>query len=439
MPTITISCPHCGFAKDTLKARVPANDVQVTCPQCKQRFALSLIKSPSKPSGAGNAVPSATAGSLSVAFMNANPAMLSEARLFYVKMQLRILMSITPVAMLFMPFILPFKFSQLPTQGAVVLASLYLVTLALTVYLVWRHWQPALILTERGLEYTLSNPFKPVFLAWNQIHGITIDERTVYGNTQSMARLVLAPDSKGVTEVVIGLTALENSDEALVLLKQLIPEKNTRDFADTLLRYKPVSTDTLRYRDIKLVREGIIPEAGKRAVVPWDCIDSIKTEGLVIAGYGSVTVQFHDKGITKRLLIRSSTKETYHECIKLLITKANNATLDPAVLAILEYPVTSAKADIVAILLVCTGVIVGIAAMLLLSFYPPTVASTWIFPLLLCGPFCLDHQAVDQQVQGWWRRSVQKDTWRLVVQHWYRHFDSDPLYAVAGIVHLDAC
>jgi 6-bladed beta-propeller len=45
MPTITITCPHCGFAKDTPKERVPASNVKVTCPQCRQGFPLSQGKS----------------------------------------------------------------------------------------------------------------------------------------------------------------------------------------------------------------------------------------------------------------------------------------------------------------------------------------------------------------------------------------------------------
>lgn len=42
MSIITITCPHCGYAKDTPKARVPLHDVQVTCPRCKQGFSFSL-------------------------------------------------------------------------------------------------------------------------------------------------------------------------------------------------------------------------------------------------------------------------------------------------------------------------------------------------------------------------------------------------------------
>lgn len=385
MPTITITCPHCGFAKETDSARVPLRDLQVTCPRCKQGFPFSRAdRSPGEAGQTGSAVPTATAN-------GTNPAQFAQPRTFFVKLPLRLLLSATPLLMLGMPLCLPFTFSQLPTEGAITLASFFCLLLALTGYCAWKYWQPALILTGEGIEYPLANPFKPVSLPWNRIQGITMDVRTVSGKPKAMARLILAPDSRGVTEVVIGLHVLEGGEKAAALLKQMIPEKRTRDFAAELLRFTPVSTETLQYRTLEITREGIVCPGGRggkqRIAVPWDRIDSIKTEGYVIAGYGSITVYYLDKGGTNRLEIRAATSERYHDCIKLLIANAKNAALDPGVMAILEYPVASARADMGTILLVCTGIVMAIAGLLILSFYPPTIASTWLYPLLLL-PLC---------------------------------------------------
>jgi len=38
--SIQISCPHCGFARETDPARVPNRPVKVNCPQCQQSFAF---------------------------------------------------------------------------------------------------------------------------------------------------------------------------------------------------------------------------------------------------------------------------------------------------------------------------------------------------------------------------------------------------------------
>jgi len=409
MSNTSITCPHCNFSKETPMERIPQNDVQVTCPKCKQTFPLSIgIQSLQMSHATISTVQSLTLADSTHTTVDIEPNKLTKPRAFFIKRPLKLLLSATPVMMLLMPFILPFKFSQLPTEGAIVLSFFFFLTLALTVYLARKYWQPALILSSEGVVYSLGNLFKTQSLPWGQIQGISIDERTVYGKTQIMARLVIASDGKGTKEVVIGLSALEGGEEALALLKRMIPEKRAQDFSNALLKFRPLSTDTLKYRDVEIVREGIISATGKRgkqrAVIPWDFIESIKTEGFVIAGYGSVTVHYRDHGVTNRLLIQASMSEKYHYCVKLLIVNAKSAAIDPGVLAILEYPVSSAKADMFAILLVCTGIIIALAGLIILSFYPPTIASTWIYPLLLlplcAAPFAWTIQLLSSRFKG---------------------------------------
>src|SRR6266568_3076655 len=319
-----------------------------------------------------------------VAVDDNNHFKLTEPRSFYIKLPLKLMVSATPLLLIFIVILLPFNFSQLPKEGAIVLSSLFSLAFTLTVYLIWKFWQPVLILSSQGVEYRFANLFKPKSLAWSQIQGIIIDEGTVHGGTPSRVRLVLAPDCKGTTEVAIGLDTLEGGMDALSLLKQMVPEKKTLDFSHALQRFKPVSTETIKYLNVEIVRAGIVTTSRKNSIViPWDNIVSISTQGLVIAGYGSAVVQYLDNGAKRRLLIRASTSEKYQDCIKLLIVNAKMATLDPGVIAILEYPVSSAKADIFVILLVCTGIVFALAGTVILSFYPPSIASTWLYPLLL--------------------------------------------------------
>jgi predicted Zn finger-like uncharacterized protein len=35
---LTVSCPHCGFAKEVRPDKVPAGAIKVTCPNCKETF-----------------------------------------------------------------------------------------------------------------------------------------------------------------------------------------------------------------------------------------------------------------------------------------------------------------------------------------------------------------------------------------------------------------
>ncbi|MDA8415354.1 MAG: hypothetical protein M0023_16390 [Desulfobacteraceae bacterium] len=300
-----------------------------------------------------------------------SPVTFKEPREFYLKRIFKLIISTAPFTLVLSAMRVPFNMSQMPKEGATVLTVFFLLLFVLTIYLIRKFWQPALILSAQGVEYRLANLFKPQILLWRQIQGITIDEQTVFGKTQVKVRLILSPDSKGTTEMEIGLGAFERGDEALSLLKQMIPEKKSQDFSKSLQRFKPVSTKTMKYRDIEIVHEGLVTTAKgwkkNRIVVPWDNIVSVKTEGFVIAGYGPVVVGFLDNGVERKVLIRASTTEQYHDCIKLVIANAKNATLDPGVIAILEYPIHSAKADMIAVLLIFTGVVFGIAGSIILG------------------------------------------------------------------------
>lgn len=46
MPTIKITCPHCGFAKDVPAERLPQREVRETCPRCKQGFPFTKEELP---------------------------------------------------------------------------------------------------------------------------------------------------------------------------------------------------------------------------------------------------------------------------------------------------------------------------------------------------------------------------------------------------------
>lgn len=299
---------------------------------------------------------------------------------FYLLLPLRLLISTTPVVMLLSLKLLPFKVSQMPVEGATVLTALFILFFLLVVFAVWRMWQPALTLSARGVEQNLSRFFTTDFAAWETIEGMTVNERTVQGRLQKMVKLVIATDEGRTRESVFGITGLDEGEEALTILRRLVPERKPEDFSRVLKRLKPLQTETMRYRDIELTREGI---ARKGEIIPWDQITCMTTEGLVIAGYGSVVIEYSGKGDGGKFSIRASTTEEYLDCIKLILSKGRNISVDPGIIRMLEYPAGAAKKDGYAVLLIVTGVLLSLVGLIVLSFYPPTVDSTWLYPLLL--------------------------------------------------------
>jgi len=301
-------------------------------------------------------------------------------RRFYLVLPFRLLISLAPVMMLLLPILLPFKLSQMPMEGATVLTALFMLFFLLAVFAGWRMWQPVLILSTRGVEQKLSRLFTSDFAAWESIEGMTVEEGTVQGRLQKMVKLLIATDEGRTRESVFGITGLDGGEEALTILRTLVPERKPEDFSRVLNRMKPLQTETMRYRDIELTREGIVRKGEK---IPWDRITRMTTEGFVIAGYGSVVIGYSGKGDGKTFGISASTTEDYLDCIRLILSKARNASVDPGIIGMLEYPPEAAKKDGYAVLLIVTGVLLSLAGLIILSFYPPTIGSTWLYPLLL--------------------------------------------------------
>jgi len=307
-------------------------------------------------------------------------SLLAVPRRFYYQLHLRLIISITPMMMLLLLKLLPFNVSQLPIEGATVLAVLFLFFFLFAIFVAWRFWQPALTLTKRGIEQNLSALFTTDFVAWATIEGMMVDERNVYGRIQKMVKLVIATDDGRTREAIFAVTALHDGAEALTILRRLVPERKPSDFSHVLQRLKPLQTEKMHYRDIELTREGVVR---KGETIPWDHITFIRMEGMVIAGYGSVTLGYSGKIGGSKLIIRASTNDKYLDCIKLILSKAQKASVDPGIIGMLGYPVEAARRDGYAVALIVTGFLLSLMGLIVLSFYPPTVASTWLYPLLL--------------------------------------------------------
>lgn len=274
--------------------------------------------------------------------------------------------------------LLPFKVSQMPVEGIFVLTTLFILFFLLVVYFVWRIWQPALTISSQGIEQRLTRFFTTDFVAWNTIQGMTVNERTVQGKLQKMVKMVIATEAGKTRELIFGITGLDDGEEALKILRQMVPDRKPEDFSQVLTRLKPLQKETMQYRDISVTPVGIVH---KGESISWDRISNLTMEGFVIAGYGSVAVECSGGG--KPLVIRASTSQEYLDCIRLILSKSRNASVDPGIIGMLEYPTEAAKKDGYAVILIVTGFLFSLGGLIVLSFYPPTVGSTWLYPLLL--------------------------------------------------------
>lgn len=388
-----LTCPLCQFSKEVPTEKLPSQVVKVTCPKCRQSFSytpshltestsMEINKEPAPPVTHTDEMRPSPTKAEAAPVPPPNPAsILAAPRRFYLTRYLRIIFSIAPLApltLLISQKILPFKISQMPMEGITILTAVFIGFFLLTVFFAWRMWQPLLTLSANGIEHKFS--LKTDFVPWNSVQGLTVSERTVQGKIQKMVKLITATEGGKTRETTFGISGLEGGEEALSILRQLVPDRKAGDFTRTLQQMKPPQTDTMRYRNIEVTSEGIVL---KRDIIPWNRITDMTTEGLVIAGYGSVSVGYSETGKGNKLVIRASTTEEYMDFIKLILSRAKNASIDPAIIAMLEYPPAAAKKDGYAVILIATGVLLALGGLIVLSFYPPTIGSTWLYPLLL--------------------------------------------------------
>ncbi len=304
-----------------------------------------------------------------------------EIRSFSYSTQVRIALAVMPLSLLLIVFCLPFNIRQMPVEGIIVLSVFFIGLMALCIWFFLKAMKPAVILSNRGMSY---NPLgKKIFLEWERIDGLVEDSTsTRAGKYDEKIKIVYNASDSSIRELIISAKQFTKGSELFSILKKIIPQKSSKELENRLCQFKPLSTVTMKYKNIELSTQGIMVLSNKN-IITWDNIVSLKTTGYVIAGYGPVIVEYTSGSSKQILQIQSSTNEIYKECVRFLLAYAKNAAVDPGLIKILNYPVKAAKADFMVVFLICNGIILTLAGLLILSFYAPTIPSTWIYPLLI--------------------------------------------------------
>jgi tetratricopeptide (TPR) repeat protein len=318
---------------------------------------------------------------VSSVFINAD-----EIRSFSHATQVRIALAIMPLSLLLIVSCLPFNMREMPVEGVIVLSVFFIGLLTLCIWFFLKAIKPAIILSSRGMSY---NPLgKKIFLEWEHIDGLVEDKASIRaGKYDEKIKIVYNAGDSSIRELIISAKLFTKGSELFSLLKKIIPQKSSKELEDRLSQLKPLSTVTMKYKNMELSTQGIMVPSNNN-MIAWNNIVSLKTAGYVIAGYGQIIVEYTSGSSKQILQIQSSTNEFYKECIRFLLAYAKNAAVDPGLIKILNYPVEAAKADFMAVFLICSGIILTFAGLLILSFYAPTIPSTWIYPLLII-PFSL--------------------------------------------------
>lgn len=307
--------------------------------------------------------------------------------------QFKLAIFILPITFTLMMLRLPVNLQEMPTAGRIIHTCILLTPLIIFLFLAWVAFRPAVIVNAAGLVFReLSLSTHQNKITWEQIIGLTVDFITPYrGKPVERIKIIYRSGNAEPGEILIVCGQYAQGDQLSTLLKQIIPQTKPEAMDQGLFQLHELPTGSLTYRSYVLNSQGIqLPSGvlGKGDGIPWEHITAIKTDPLVIAGYGATMIEYTRGSDGGMVRIPAEASDAYRECVNYLISCAHNATLDPALAKITAYPVKEAKADNVAVGLLICGIILSIAGLIILSFYPPTVVSTWTYPLLLI-PFGL--------------------------------------------------
>lgn len=317
-----------------------------------------------------------------------------EFRNFYYNHLFKVVLLLLPFEIAFVLFFMPYAidFSGLPVEGAIVLSVFSILLAAAYVHILWRLCKPALTIREDKLRYSKIAFIRALEIDWDHIDGLT-EEEVPYTRFTSVKvmKIIYRKMNDTVGQIVLNPNVLHKGNEAFSFLKKIIPPGPSVDAARRLADLKRSPLKNARYKNIELNDQGLNIESRtskKTVTIPWDAIAALDSENDTGAGQTVIKIEYLKNSKKGRLVLRSTPSREFLDFLKLLMAHAKRNAIAPRLYKLLEPPIEAAKLDPVAAFLIISGFVLAIVGLIVLSFYPPTIASTWTYPLLLI-PLCL--------------------------------------------------
>lgn len=356
---MTITCPHCGLAKDVPEGKLPKSEVQVTCPRCKQRFSLSSGRQPASQVATRDEAVGCSASRQAPAAKPSKPAPMRQS--WNLSSQFRQLLVVASVlaAMSLLSSLLVFLVSGKVTLILLAQTTMSMVTTLVTIAItVWRVKTPLYELSSSGIRVT-NTPFASGGeTSWKDVIGLSVRESGGFGVKNVQVRLLLGGKDSPLRELLISPKVAERPDELLAKLQEYIPPL-TAALLDATGRLGKKREGEVRFGSFILSPAGI---AASRKLIPWTAVSEISTPLFVLAGYGGVTIRYSAGMQSSKLTVAAKTAPGYQAFVATLLRFAPHAAIDPGVAKILDSPPQEARKESAAILLLVLGTVLTMAA-----------------------------------------------------------------------------
>ncbi|MBU0484297.1 MAG: DUF1189 family protein [Proteobacteria bacterium] len=163
------------------------------------------------------------------------------------------------------------------------------------------------------------------------------------------------------------LMFVEQSDKLIEAVSQRIGIIDNSSIRLKASKRHPTQQDELRYKNIRFTPAGIFTRQNN---VSWEQVRNLVGQANVIAGLGSLTLQYIDgAGRNRSLVVPAECTKTYQEVVSCCIDRARKAEIDPELLKVLETNVDEARANFQVIWLGLLSVILFVVVGIILAQY----------------------------------------------------------------------
>lgn len=260
-------------------------------------------------------------------------------------------------------------FKATPLIKLVALTFVVMQPLALAA-LIWRIVTPFLEVGDQGVKFKFPFYFPKEVVTWNRILAITEERLFINGK---MLKIHLRTEAGQFRELCLNLNAIEKPDEITSLLKEKItpasPQQLLSRIGYSFSTHSEVKCGKYKLNDYVIITPGL--------VIPWEKITAVKYAGMVIAGYGKITIIYQDiNGRLKTLGISPQISMNYQNFAARLIQSLPNAELDLGLLQIFRLSPQKARLEQLSVFMFIFSFVCGLMVLPSLLQYSLTKAAS---------------------------------------------------------------
>lgn len=254
----------------------------------------------------------------------------------------------------------------------VILVIFFLMQIGVLAMLIWRIVTPFLEVDDQGVKFKLPFYFPKEIINWNRILAVTEERLFIKGK---VLKIHLRTAAGQFRELYLNLNAIEKPNEITALLKEKITPVSPRELL-SLVGSSFATRLEVKCGKYKLNDYGIIAPG---LVIPWEKIIAVKYAGMVIAGYGKITISYKDiNGRLQTLRIPPRISSNYQAFAARLLQSLPKAELDPGLLQLFRLSPQKARLEQISVLMFIFSLVLGLIVLPPLLQYSLTKTASLI-------------------------------------------------------------